>query len=66
MLALGFPSMAQNRNTVTSYLEIYDLDSRTTRVVKSFPFRIEAPNWTPEEAKQKIENFYKALQSFSR
>ena len=26
----------------------------------------EAPNWTPEEAKQKIENFYKALQSFSR
>ena len=48
MLALGFPSMAQNRNTVTSYLEIYDLDSRTTRVVKSFPFRIEAPNWTPD------------------
>ena len=26
----------------------------------------EAPNWTPEEAEQKIGNFYKALQSFSR
>lgn len=31
-----------------SYLEIYDLESRTHHVVKEFPFLVEAPNWTPD------------------
>ncbi len=33
---------------VCSYLEIYDLATRTHRVVKEFPFLVEAPNWTPD------------------
>lgn len=33
---------------VISYLEIYDLETRTHQVVKEFPYLIEAPNWTPD------------------
>ena len=33
---------------VHSCLEIFDLDTRTRKVVKEFPFLVEAPNWTPD------------------
>ena len=39
---------AQHPQPSYSYLEIYDVVSRTHRVVKEFPFVIEAPNWTPD------------------
>ena len=39
---------AQNSAQVTSYLEIYDLETREHQVIKEFPFLIEAPNWTPD------------------
>ena len=39
---------AQHPLPTHSYLEIYDVASRTHRVVKEFPFVIEAPNWTPD------------------
>lgn len=41
-------AMAQNSSEVISYLEIYDLETRTHSVIKEFPFLIEAPNWTPD------------------
>ena len=39
---------AQHAPKVVSYLEVYDLETRTHQVVKEFPFLIEAPNWTPD------------------
>ena len=39
---------AQSSPKVISYLEVYDLETRTHQVVKEFPFLIEAPNWTPD------------------
>ena len=39
---------AQHPTLVHSYLEVYDLESGTHRVVREFPFVIEAPNWTPD------------------
>ena len=32
----------------TSYLEIFDIESGTRRVVAEFPYIIEAPNWSPD------------------
>ncbi|MDR1203477.1 MAG: transporter [Tannerellaceae bacterium] len=47
-LLFVLPSIdAQQRNSVTSILEISDLSGNRT-VVKEFPFLIEAPNWTPD------------------
>ena len=43
-----FSAQAQYSTAVTSYLEIYDIESGEHRVVKEFPFLIEAPNWTPD------------------
>ena len=48
LLAAGFPAWAQHPQPEHSYLEIYDLETRTHRVVKEFPYVIEAPNWTPD------------------
>lgn len=45
LMSLAFPVMAQE---VHSYLEIYDLATRTHQVVKEFPYLVEAPNWTPD------------------
>ena len=39
---------AQHSTKVVSYLEVYDLETRTHQIVKEFPFLIEAPNWTPD------------------
>ena len=47
-LALCGSLWAQHPNPTHSYLEIYDLETGTHRVVKEFPFTIEAPNWTPD------------------
>ena len=41
-------AFAQHPMPVHSYLEVYDLESETSRVVKEFPFVVEAPNWTPD------------------
>ena len=47
-MAIGYTLSAQHPQPSHSYLEIYDLASRTHRVVKEFPFVIEAPNWSPD------------------
>lgn len=39
---------AQQNEAVVSYLEVYDLDTRTHKVVAEFPYTVEAPNWTPD------------------
>ena len=41
-------AVAQHSSEVISYLEIYDLETKTHQVIKEFPFLIEAPNWTPD------------------
>ena len=46
LLSLG--AAAQRSNSVISYLEIFDVASGTHRVIKEFPYTIEAPNWTPD------------------
>ena len=45
---LAVQALAQHPNPTISYLEIYDVESRTHRVIKEFPFVVEAPNWTPD------------------
>jgi len=35
-------------NKTTSFLEIYDIHTKERKVLCSFPFLIEAPNWTPD------------------
>ena len=45
---LTVQAFAQHPNPSISYLEIYDVESRTHRVIKEFPFVVEAPNWTPD------------------
>ena len=39
---------AQHPTPVHSYLEVYDLDTGTHKVIKEFDYVIEAPNWTPD------------------
>lgn len=39
---------AQTVKPVVSYLEIFDVESGTHRIIKEFPYTIEAPNWTPD------------------
>ena len=41
-------ALGQHPQPTYSYLEIYDVETGTHRVVNSFPFVIEAPNWTPD------------------
>jgi Tol biopolymer transport system component len=45
---MGCTLFAQQRNSVTSMLEVLDVTSGKRTVVKEFPFQIEAPNWTPD------------------
>ena len=47
-IAMSLTALAQHPNPCHSYLEIYDVASRTHKVVKEFPFVLEAPNWTPD------------------
>lgn len=46
LLMMVSPLFAQQRNNVTSVLEVIDVNSGQRKVVKEFPFLIEAPNWT--------------------
>ena len=48
LVVAGSAARAQHPQPEHSYLEIYDLATRTHRVVKEFPYVIEAPNWTPD------------------
>jgi len=48
LVVAGSAAWAQHPQASHSYLEIYDLATRTHRVVKEFPFVIEAPNWTAD------------------
>lgn len=48
LLFSAFSAGAQDRENVISYLEIYDLDTRTHKVIGEFPYTIEAPNWTSD------------------
>jgi Tol biopolymer transport system component len=48
LIAAGSAAWAQHPLPEHSYLEIYDLATRTHRVVKEFPYVVEAPNWTPD------------------
>ena len=41
-------AFAQHPQPSRSYLEIYDVPTRTHRILKEFPYVIEAPNWTPD------------------
>ena len=43
MLASG-----QHPQATYSYLEIFDVETGVHRVVKEFPYVVEAPNWTPD------------------
>ena len=43
LLAFG-----QHPQATYSYLEIFDVETGEHRVVKEFPFVVEAPNWTPD------------------
>lgn len=47
-LATAVPALAQHPEPTVSYLEIFDVETGTHRVVKEFPFVVEAPNWTPD------------------
>ncbi len=47
-LAAVVPALAQHPEPTVSYLEIFDVETGTHRVVKEFPFVVEAPNWTPD------------------
>lgn len=38
----------RKKDEVTSRLEVYDLKTGTHKVVKELPYRIEAPNWSPD------------------
>lgn len=51
----GVSAMAQDnlqqqrdKDEVISYLEVFDLATRQHKIVHEFPYRIEAPNWTPD------------------
>lgn len=47
-LSLPLVMSAQSNKSVISYLEVYDLETRTHKVIKEFPYTVEAPNWTPD------------------
>ena len=49
-LAVALPTltMAQHPLPEISYLQIYDIETYTAKVIKEFPFTVEAPNWSPD------------------
>ena len=47
-MASSLTASGQHPQSTYSYLEIFDVETGTHRVVKSFPYVIEAPNWTPD------------------
>jgi Tol biopolymer transport system component len=47
-LSLCLTVDAQNGGNTVCSLEIYDIQSKERKVIRTFPYRIEAPNWTPD------------------
>lgn len=47
-LSMATTVSAQHPNPSISYLEIFDVEAGTHKVIKEFPYTIEAPNWTPD------------------
>lgn len=49
-LALSVPTiaLAQHPLPEISYLQIYDVETNTAKVIKEFPYTVEAPNWSPD------------------
>ena len=48
LLVLITNAMAQTTKQITSLLEILDIATGERKTIKEFPYRIEAPNWTPD------------------
>ena len=48
LLAGSITASGQHPNRTISYLEVYDTETDTHKVIKEFPFVVEAPNWTPD------------------
>lgn len=48
LLGLTATAWAQHPLPEISYLQIYDLETGTSQVIKEFPFTVEAPNWSPD------------------
>lgn len=48
LLLLSSTALAQHPLPEISYLQIYDLETNTSKVIKEFPFTVEAPNWSPD------------------
>lgn len=46
MLCMTIGMQAQQRNSVTSILEVLDVQTGERTVLKEFPYLIEAPNWS--------------------
>lgn len=38
----------REKDEVINRLEVYDLETRSHKTVREFPYRIEAPNWSPD------------------
>ena len=47
-IIFALTAYAQEQKRITSVLEIVDVTNGHRTVVKEFPYRIEAPNWTPD------------------
>lgn len=47
VLGCSMATLAQQPQVI-SYLEIYDLETNTHKVIKEFPYTLEAPNWSPD------------------
>lgn len=47
----GYNAWVETKMTkpmLVSCLEIYDVEADTHKIIKEFPFSVEAPNWTPD------------------
>ncbi|NLH24383.1 MAG: transporter, partial [Bacteroidales bacterium] len=47
LLFMASPLQAQEKTTV-SHLTVFDITTNQQTVIKTFPYLIEAPNWTPD------------------
>lgn len=47
---LTTPLLAQHPLPEISYLQIFDIETGESHVIREFPFTIEAPNWSPDGA----------------
>lgn len=48
IVALPALAMAQHPLPEISYLQIYDIETGTSQIIKEFPYTVEAPNWSPD------------------